>query len=131
MKVPSSSIFQTSSEYLYKSVRSKLLTAHQDVNENPSKVFTIEGHGKSGKVDQPVIGTGSSVSLNLSERVKIENEDSDHVDSDITVEDNKEYINESGKFGGDDVNEVKGKKRSHREISRKRISSPVAYNTRK
>ncbi|CAG8585743.1 12178_t:CDS:1, partial [Dentiscutata heterogama] len=69
---------------LYRSVHSKLLTAHQDVNENSSKASRVAspvlGNEKNKSVTNPVIGN-----LDSSRHTRVEDDDF-----------HDEYMNKSG-----------------------------------
>ncbi|CAG8447835.1 173_t:CDS:2 [Cetraspora pellucida] len=92
---------------LYKSVQSRLLSAHQNVSRKFPKT-SIENNSKCAEINQTTIDLSISVNqLTVfgscsSKHTKIENEDPEHVGSDYIedkclVKDNKVYVDEGNK----------------------------------
>ncbi|CAG8592970.1 24137_t:CDS:2 [Cetraspora pellucida] len=75
---------------LYKSVRSRLLNAHQSVSENLSKESPVKNSTNDGELNQSTIGSSIS-KLHSSKRVRVEDEDSEH--GNITSEGKKKVSN--------------------------------------
>ncbi|CAG8717181.1 1584_t:CDS:2 [Cetraspora pellucida] len=100
---------------LYKSVRSRLLSAHQNVSGKFSKT-SIKNNSKCAKINQTTIDLSTSVNRSTvfgscsSKHIKIEDKDPEHVSSDYIedeclVKDNKVYVDEGNKLVGCVINE--------------------------
>ncbi|CAG8562645.1 17777_t:CDS:2 [Dentiscutata erythropus] len=120
-----------SSLVLYKSIHSRLLAAHNDVSENSSEEINDKRSNQRGEVDQSV--SESSVSNSYSsKRVRVEDKDPNHVDSDY-IEDECEFNKGSVSSIDSEENVTDNFKTSERNISkanREGIPS-IVHNTRK
>ncbi|CAG8835632.1 695_t:CDS:1, partial [Racocetra persica] len=105
---------------MYKSVRSKLLTAHQSASENSSKVPSVETNKRS--ID---------LTLNdppYSKHVKVENnEDNDNNGGQI-IERNEEYVNENIEYENNIINE--NRRIVQKNKGKEKIIQSVIHNTR-
>ncbi|CAG8803357.1 24072_t:CDS:2, partial [Racocetra persica] len=130
-KVTSSNDSQSSSG-LCKSVRSRLLVAYRDANENSSKEFNAESNNKRGEADQST--SESSVSNSYSsKRVRVEDEVPNHVDSDY-IEDESEYdkgFATNIESEESVIDECKNTGRDYGKGNREDTISSVVHNTRK
>ncbi|CAG8802136.1 8305_t:CDS:1, partial [Gigaspora margarita] len=110
---------------LFKSVRSKLLMAHQNASGNNVTLPVDENYSKSTDVNQstvdPVIScSGSSIpDVCSSKHARVEDEvleydESDHTEDKRSVKKNKRVIDEDNGLGGNIINEIRRKGRSKR-----------------